>query len=65
MSMCAACVAQGIGYVGASLAGLRVMTARARSRRLSSDDKHRLDDPPLGDRAAAEAEPVAVGPTTS
>ena len=31
--MCAACVAQGIGYVGASVATLRLMSARAASRR--------------------------------
>jgi len=64
--MCAACVAQGIGYVGASLAGLRVMTARARSRRLSSDhETHDLDNPPPSEQTPADAEPVAVSATES
>jgi hypothetical protein len=31
--MCAACVAQGIGYVGASLGGIQVMAARAKAKR--------------------------------
>ena len=34
--MCAACVAQGITYVGGAVAGLQVMAHRARSRRLGS-----------------------------
>ena len=31
--MCAACVAQGVVYVGGALTGLQVMAARARNRR--------------------------------
>lgn len=30
--MCAACVAQGVAYVGGAVAGLQVMAARARQR---------------------------------
>ena len=31
--MCAACVAQGITYVGGALGGLQVMAARAKAKR--------------------------------
>jgi hypothetical protein len=31
--MCAACVAQGVAYVGGAVAGLQVLAARARGRR--------------------------------
>jgi len=57
--MCAVCVAQGVGYVGASLAGLRVMSARARSRRLSSGhDTHAVDDAPPNEQLPGDTEPV-------
>jgi hypothetical protein len=36
--MCAACVAQGVAYVGGALAGLQVMAARASAKRRRSDD---------------------------
>lgn len=35
--MCAACVAQGIVYVGGALGGLQVMAARAKARRGGDD----------------------------
>lgn len=34
--MCAACVAQGVGYVGTALVGLQVMGARAKVKRRRS-----------------------------
>jgi hypothetical protein len=62
--MCAACVAQGVGYVGASLAGLRVMAAHARARRLGNDHgTNVLDDAPADEPTPAEPEPVAVSPS--
>ncbi|MGH9210750.1 MAG: hypothetical protein ACRD2C_08710 [Acidimicrobiales bacterium] len=54
--MCAACVAQGVTYVGGALAGLQVMAVRARAKRgRAADDAVPADalDPSLGD-----AEPV-------
>jgi hypothetical protein len=58
--MCAACVAQGAAYVGASLAGLRVMAARSKVTRAArkheagpADDERTPDEP-------AEREPVRV-----
>lgn len=41
--MCAACVAQGVVYVGGALTGLQVMAARAKARRQRTadpDDAH-------------------------
>ena len=35
--MCAACVAQGVVYVGGAVAGLQVMAVRARVRRHGED----------------------------
>jgi hypothetical protein len=35
--MCAACVAQGIAYVGGAVGGLQVMAARAKARRRSNE----------------------------
>jgi hypothetical protein len=35
--MCAACVAQGIAYVGGALGSLQVMAARAKARRTGVD----------------------------
>jgi hypothetical protein len=35
--MCAACVAQGVVYVGGAVAGLQVMGARAKARRRRTD----------------------------
>ena len=64
--MCAACVAQGIGYVGTALASLQVMGARAKARRRSSDpsvgegelvDGLEVDD---GDVREAMEEPAGV-----
>ena len=62
--MCAACVAQGVGYVGASLVGLRVMAAHARARRSGGDhDTPVLDDAQLDEQAPAEPEPVTASST--
>jgi hypothetical protein len=36
--MCAACVAQGVTYVGGALAGLQAMSMRARARRRRSEE---------------------------
>jgi len=46
--MCAACVAQGVVYGGGALAGLQVMAARARHRRIG--------ERPPDDPAAAPTE---------
>jgi acetyl/propionyl-CoA carboxylase alpha subunit len=35
--MCAACVAQGVVYVGGAVAGLQVLGARAKARRTRTD----------------------------
>jgi hypothetical protein len=35
--MCAACVAQGVVYVGGAVAGLQVLGARAKARRTRKD----------------------------
>lgn len=45
--MCAACVTQGIAYVGAAVGGLQVMAARARASRGGAAG--RADDGGLGD----------------
>jgi hypothetical protein len=37
-AMCAACVAQGVTYVGGALAGLQVMAVRAKSRRRRAEE---------------------------
>ena len=51
-AMCAACVAQGIGYVGTALVGLQVMGARAKAKRRSGDAD--------ADEASVGAVPVPV-----
>lgn len=48
--MCAACVAQGIAYVGGALGGLQVMAARAKARRVTAQ---------ISDEAPPDPEPVA------
>ena len=54
--MCAACVAQGIGYVGASLGGIQVMAARAKAKRprlrpkLAEAPAENETEPALSDR---------------
>jgi hypothetical protein len=50
--VCAACVAQGIGYVGGALTSLQVMAARAKAKRA---DHPRRTDTPKPDR---ELEPA-------
>jgi hypothetical protein len=58
--MCAACVAQGVGYVGASLAGLRVMTARAQTRRLKRDAAPEVAKPTDDEPTPTDREPATV-----
>ena len=38
--MCAACVAQGVVYVGGAVAGLQVMSARAKVKRRTREVEH-------------------------
>jgi hypothetical protein len=62
--MCAACVAQGVGYVGASLVGLRVMAAHARVRRASNDNEsHVIDDLPPDEQTPADPDRATATPT--
>jgi hypothetical protein len=56
--MCAACVAQGIGYVGTALAGLQVMGARAKAKRRSAD----ASDAAGAAGAVGDAEDPSPGP---
>jgi len=60
--MCAACVAQGITYVGGALGSLQVMAARAKARRRGGADADAdVDDPDVTESPTREpAEPVAV-----
>ena len=44
VAMCASCVAQGSLYVGGALVSLRVMAARASSRRAASTEDAPIDD---------------------
>jgi hypothetical protein len=46
--MCAACVAQGVGYVGTDLVGLQVMGARAKARRRRSGVAGGAEGPEVG-----------------
>jgi hypothetical protein len=60
--MCAACVAQGVAYVGGAVAGLQVMAARARQRRARPDggapDERPVAAPaPTADGRADDASP--------
>jgi len=52
--MCAACVAQGVTYVGGALAGLQVMAGRARAKRSGAASE--------GPTSSPSGEPVAVTP---
>jgi hypothetical protein len=59
-AMCAACVAQGVAYVGGALAGLQVMAARASAKRRrneagepASDAGSPIDQPERADAAPA------------
>lgn len=49
--MCAACVAQGVTYVGGALAGLQVMATRARAKR-SGPTSDAPTSPPSSDPVA-------------
>lgn len=51
--MCAACVAQGVGYVGGALVALQVMAGRARAKRDRVERAETDQDPVIG----ANAEP--------
>jgi len=52
--MCAACVAQGVGYVGTALVGLQVMGARAKAKRRRPSEAEAADA--IGLVEASEAE---------
>jgi hypothetical protein len=52
--MCAACVVQGVGYVGGALTGLQVMGARAKAVRL-----RRERTGPSGGQSAGDSPGVA------
>ena len=52
--MCAACVAQGVTYVGGALAGLQVMASRARAKRSGVTSEPATSAP--------SGEPVAATP---
>jgi hypothetical protein len=55
--MCAACVAQGVGYVGTALVGLQVMGARAKAKRRRSTMTESPDSPDsIGSVDPSEAE---------
>jgi hypothetical protein len=59
--MCAACVAQGIGYVGTALVGLQVMGVRAKARRHPGGDAPGAGDVvPAGSLPAGPAGPAGV-----
>jgi hypothetical protein len=55
--MCAACVAQGIGYVGASVGALRLMAVRA-SRRTKAGRHDLAPAPPDSESPLTEPEPL-------
>jgi hypothetical protein len=57
--MCAACVAQGVVYVGGAITGLQVMRARAKATRT------RAEAPEPEPDAESVAEPASVPSTTS
>ena len=59
--MCAACVAQGIGYVGTALASLQVMGARAKAKRGRPDDDVDVD---VDETELAGADEVADEPSS-
>ena len=63
--MCAACVAQGVVYVGGALAGLQVMGARAKARRFRSPSPEAGSavEPEPADRPGAAQEPVTTAST--
>jgi len=50
--MCAACVAQGVTYVGGALTTLQVMAARAKSKRLHLHSAESAGSTPTSEPAA-------------
>lgn len=64
-AMCAACVAQGVAYVGGALAGLQVMAARASARRRRGElgGEPSSDTAPLVDRSDESAGPAEAEAT--
>jgi hypothetical protein len=56
--MCAACVAQGVAYVGGAVAGLQVMTARAKAKRSPKRPPEPGELPPDPDRQDEPATPA-------
>jgi hypothetical protein len=60
--MCAACVAQGVTYVGGAIGALQVMRVRARVRRTGRDGEPQAAPAPSDDGPAGESDRLKVGP---
>jgi hypothetical protein len=65
--MCAACVAQGVTYVGGAIGALQVMRIRARVRRTGRDGEPQAapapsNEAPSDDGTAGESDRLKVGP---